>query len=62
MDAVTTLLLRFIFGAFLAGGVVLWGGIPPMFGVIFVLAVGIIAALWGDKFLLGFMSLMRYMR
>lgn len=61
MDAVT-LLLRFIFGALLAGGLVLWGGIPLMLGVIFVVAVGIIAAMWGDKFLLGFMSLMRYMR
>lgn len=61
MDAVT-LLLRFIFGALLAGGLVLWGGIPLKLGVIFVAAVGMIAAMWGDKFLLGFMSLMRYMR
>jgi hypothetical protein len=55
-------LLRFIFGAVLAGGLVLWGGIPLTLGVIFVVAVGIIAAMWGDKFLLGFMSLMRYLR
>jgi len=61
VDAVT-LLLRFILGALLAGGLVLWGGIPLTFGLIFVVAVGIIAAMWGDKFLLGFMSLMRYMR
>jgi hypothetical protein len=57
-----TLLLRFIFGAFLAGGIVLWGWMPIAFGIPFVLAVGIIAAIWGDKFLLGFMSLMRYLR
>jgi len=57
-----TLLLRFIFGAVLAGGLVLWGGIPLTLGVIFVIGVGIIAAMWGDKFLLGFMSLMRYLR
>jgi hypothetical protein len=61
VDAVT-LLLRFIFGALLAGGLVLWGGISPTMDVIFVVAVGIIAAIWGDKFLLGFMSLMRYLK
>ncbi len=57
-----TLLLRFIFGAVLAGGLVLWGGIPHTLGVVFVVAVGIIALTWGDKFLLGFMSVMRYLR
>jgi hypothetical protein len=31
-----------------------------MLGLMFVVAVGNIAALWGDEFLLGFMSLMRY--
>lgn len=57
-----TFVLRFIFGAVLAGGVVLWGRIPITFGIPFVLAVGIMATIWGDKFLLGFMSLMRYLR
>jgi hypothetical protein len=55
-----TILLRFIFGAILAAGVALWGGIP--FPLIFVLIVGIMAGVWGDKFILGFMSLMRYFR
>ena len=57
-----TVLLRFLFGVVLAGGVALWGGIPFPIGFIFVVSVGIIAAIWGDKFLLGFMSLMRYLK
>jgi hypothetical protein len=58
MDAVT-ILLRFIFGVVLAGSLVLWGGIPFLASVISVVSVGIIAAVWGDKFLLWFMSVMR---
>ena len=61
MDAMT-ILLRFMFGVVLAGGLALWGGVPFLGGVIFVVSVGIMAAVWGDKFLLGFMSLMRYFR
>ena len=61
MDAVT-LLLRFMFGAVLAGGLALWGGIPFLAGVISVVLVGIFAAVWGDKFLLWLMSMMRYLR
>ena len=57
-----TVLLRFIFGVILAGGLALWGGIPFPADVIFLVSVGIIAAVWGDKFLLWFMSLMRYLR
>ncbi len=61
MNSVTTV-LRFIFGAVLAGCLALWGGMPFLLSVIFVMAVGIVAAVWGDKFLLGFMSVMRYLR
>lgn len=57
-----TILLRFIFGVMLAGGLALWWGLPSPWEVISVAAVGIMAAVWGDKFLLGFMSLMRYLR
>ena len=57
-----TLLLRFIFGSILAGAVVLWSGLPYPAEIILVAGVGLIAAVWGDKFLLGFMSLMRYLR
>lgn len=57
-----TIVLRFIFGVVLAGGLALWGGIPFPAGVIFVMTVGTMAAVWGDKFILGFMSLMRYLR
>ena len=61
MNAVT-ILLRFIFAAVLAGSLALLGGIPFPASLIFVVTVGVIAAVWGDKFLLGFMSLMRYLR
>ncbi len=61
-DVIMTVLLRFIFGVVLAGGLALWGGIPFPAGVIFVVTVGFVAAVWGDKFLLGFMSLMRYLK
>ena len=61
MDVVT-ILLRFIFGAVLAGGLALWSGVPLLVGAISVAAAGVMAAMWGDKFLLGFMSLMRYLR
>jgi len=61
MDTTTTL-LRFIFGVILAGGLALWGGMLSPLGVILVAAAGVAAALWGDKFLLGFMSVMRYLR
>jgi len=58
----TTILLRFIFGVILAGGGALWGGVPLPWGLALAAAVGLAAAVWGDKFLLSFMSLMRYLR
>ena len=61
MDAVT-ILLRFIFGVVLAGGLVLWGGMPFLASVLCVVSAGIIAAIWGDKFLQSLMSIMRYFR
>jgi hypothetical protein len=57
-----TIFLRFVFGFILAGGVALWVHFPFPFDIIFVLTVGTMAAVWGDKFILGFMSLMRYFR
>ena len=57
-----TIVLRFIFGVVLAAGLSLWGGIPFPINVIFVLTVGTMSSAWGDKFILGFMSLMRYLR
>lgn len=55
-----TILLRVIFGVILAGGLAMWGGIGFPVDLVFVVSVGIMAAIWGDKFILGFMSLMRY--
>jgi hypothetical protein len=57
-----TILLRFIFGIILAGGLALWAHIPFPLDLVFVLSVGTMAAVWGDKFILVFMSLMRYFR
>ena len=55
-----TLLLRIIFGVILAGSIMILVGLPFPIDLIFVLSVGIMCALWGDKFILGFMSLMRF--
>jgi hypothetical protein len=55
-----TIVLRFVFGVILAGGLSLWAGIGFPIDIVFVLSVGIMAGIWGDKFILGFMSLMRY--
>lgn len=61
-EDVMTILLRFIFGVILAGGLALWAHIPFPGDVIFVVSVGVMAGIWGDRFILGFMSLMRYFR
>jgi hypothetical protein len=57
-----TILLRFLFGVVLAGGLAVWSGMPFLLIVIFIVATGIVAAVWGDKFLLGLMSMLRYLR
>ena len=57
-----TILLRFIFGVILAAGLVVFCGFPFPLDLIFVLTVGTMAGIWGDRFILGFMSLMRYFR
>ena len=61
MDA-TTILMRFFFGAVHAGGWALRRGVPTPWGLALAVGIGVAAAAWGDKFLLGFMSLMRYFR
>jgi len=60
--ATMAILLRFLLCGLLAGAAAVWGGMSDLAGLIFVIAVGIVSAIWGDKFLLGFMSLMRYLR
>ena len=57
-----TIFLRLIFGVVLAGAVSLWVHLGFPGDLIFILGVGTVAAIWGDKFILGFMSLMRYLR
>jgi hypothetical protein len=57
-----SIVFRFIFGLVLAGSVVLLTGFDFPLNVIFALTIGTLAAIWGDKFILGFMSVMRYFR
>ena len=57
-----TILLRFIVGVVLAGAITIPLGFSFPLSIIFILTVGAVAAVWGDKFILGFMSLMRYLR
>lgn len=55
-----TILLRVIIGVILASGLAMWAGIGFPVDLVFVIGVGILAAVWGDNFILGFMSLMRF--
>ena len=57
-----TVILRFIFGVVLAGSLAIFVGLSFPFIVIWIVGVGLTAAIWGDKFILGFMSLIRYLR
>lgn len=54
--------LRFIFGVVLAGGLSLWVGMPLAGVIILAVAGGLMASVWGDKFLMSLMNLMRYLR
>lgn len=58
--SILTIVLRVVFGVILAGGLSLWAGVGFPIDLVFVMSVGVIAAIWGDKFILGFMSLMRF--
>ena len=55
-----TILLRVIIGVILAAGLAMWGGIGFPVDLVFVMTVGIMAAIWGDRFILAFVSLMRF--
>lgn len=57
-----TIVLRFIFGVVLAGSLAIYVGLSFPIIVALVLSVGVMAAIWGDKFILGFMSVIRYLR
>ena len=63
INSVLTILLRFIIGVILAAAVLVpLGGLPFLLTVVLVLGIGTAAAIWGDKFLLGVASLMRFLR
>ena len=54
--ATMAIILRVLLGVLLAGAAAVWGGMNNLAGLIFVIAGGVISAIWGDRFLLGFMS------
>jgi hypothetical protein len=60
--SVVTILFRFIVGTILAAGLALWLQFEFPLNVIFSLSIGIVTSILGDRFVLGFMSLMRYFR
>jgi hypothetical protein len=57
-----TILLRFSLGALLAAAIAVFTGFDFPLIVIFVLTIATLAAIWGDRFLMGFMSMMKYLR
>lgn len=57
-----TILFRFILGAILAGGLALWTHLDFPLNAIFTLVIGVMSAVWGDKFIMGLLSTMRYFR
>jgi hypothetical protein len=57
-----TILLRFLFGVILACVVALAAQLSAPLTIALLLGIGLAAAIWGDKFLLGLMALFRYFR
>jgi hypothetical protein len=57
-----TILLRFILGIILGACLALASNISLPINIILMLSLGTAAAIWGDKLILGIMSLMRYLR
>ncbi|MDP1673355.1 MAG: hypothetical protein Q8L65_09585 [Burkholderiales bacterium] len=65
MDAVT-IGLRFLFGAVVGGILVaflaIWGLVPLWLGVAMPLISGLLAVFFGDRFLVGFMRVFRWLQ
>ena len=57
-----TILLRFIFGALLAASIAVFTGLEFPLVAVFILSIATLAAIWGDKLFLGFMSIARYLK
>jgi hypothetical protein len=57
-----TILLRFIIGALLAASIAVFTGFDFPLVVVFILVVATVAAIWGDKFFEGFMSIAKYLK
>jgi len=54
--------LRFLMVAIIATGFAIWSGLSLVPGAILTLSVGFAAAIWGDRVLVGFVSVIRHLR
>lgn len=54
--------LRFLIVAVLIASFAIWGGLPLVFSIILTLFVGAAAVIWGDKVLVGFVSVLRHFK
>jgi len=65
MDA-TVALMRFLFGAIgalvLVAFLAIWGLVPLWLGISLPVAVGVLAMFFGDRFLVGFMRVFRWLQ
>lgn len=61
-----TIVLRFLFGAIVGGVLVaflaIWGLVPLWLGVALPVVSGLISSLFGDRFLVGFMRVFRWLQ
>ena len=55
-------MLRALVAVILATSFAIWGGLPLVLSAILTLSVGFAAALWGDKVLVRFVSVLRHFR
>jgi fatty acid desaturase len=65
MDA-TVASMRFLFGAIaglvLVAFLAIWGFVPLWLGISLPVAVGVLATFFGDRFIVGFMRIFRWLR
>jgi len=55
-------MLRVLVAVILAAGFSIWSGLPLVLSAILTLSVGFAAALWGDKVLVSFVSVLRHFK
>ena len=55
-------MLRALVAVILAASFAIWSGLPLVLSAILILSVGFAAALWGDKVLVHFVSVLRHFK